>query len=135
MMGEAVLFFDKNLSENAKYIRKQSAQLFSKMRFVAAQFLAYFENDVWKENATHANKMAAVLAQKASEMGVQITQKAEANGVFAILDDAISEKLLQEYFFYPWDENRHEVRWMTSFDTSADDVNHFFARLKELLNA
>lgn len=135
MMGEAVLFFDKNLSENAKYIRKQSAQLFSKMRFVAAQFLAYFENDVWKENATHANKMAAVLAQKASEMGVQITQKAEANGVFAILDDAISEKLLQEYFFYPWDENRHEVRWMTSFDTSADDVNHFCARLKELLNA
>ena len=48
-------------NKNTKYFRKQSAQLFSKMRFVAAQFLAYFENDLWKETATHANKMANLL--------------------------------------------------------------------------
>ncbi|MDA3880577.1 MAG: low specificity L-threonine aldolase [Prolixibacteraceae bacterium] len=135
MMGEAVLFFNKNLSVNTKYMRKQSGQLFSKMRFVAAQFLAYFENDLWKKNATHANQMAALLSKRAKELDVQITQKVEANGVFAILDNEFSEKLLQEYFFYPWDENRHEVRWMTSFDTASDDVNHFCDKLKELLNA
>ena len=135
MMGEAVVFFNKELSGNAKYFRKQSAQLFSKMRFVAAQFLAYFENDLWKANATHANNMAAILARKVKELGVEITQEVQANGVFAILDDHISEQLQKAYFFYPWDVNRHEVRWMTSFDTREEDIHLFCLKLKELMNA
>ena len=61
MLGEAVLFFNPELTKLTKYIRKQSMQLYSKMRFVGAQFLAYFENDLWKETATHANKMARLL--------------------------------------------------------------------------
>lgn len=134
-MGEAVVFFNKELSGNAKYFRKQSAQLFSKMRFVAAQFLAYFENDLWKANATHANNMAAILARKVKELGVEITQEVQANGVFAILDDHISEQLQKAYFFYPWDVNRHEVRWMTSFDTREEDIHLFCLKLKELMNA
>lgn len=135
MLGEAVVFFNKELSQNAKYLRKQSAQLYSKMRFVAAQFLAYFENDLWKSNAEHSNKMAAILAEKVEKLGVKITQKVDANGVFAILDDEISDRLKQEYFFYPWDENKHEVRWMTSFDTNEDDITNFCVKLDELLNA
>ncbi|MCF8361854.1 MAG: low specificity L-threonine aldolase [Prolixibacteraceae bacterium] len=135
MMGEAVLFFNSELSKNTKYIRKQSAQLFSKMRFVAAQFLAYFENNLWKKNATHANKMAAMLAKKVTENGVKVTQEVNANGVFAILDKKISNELQKEYFFYPWDENNNEVRWMTSFDTTEEDIDNFTSKLQELLNA
>ena len=135
MLGEAVIFFNNELSKNAKYIRKQSAQLYSKMRFVAAQFLAYFEDDLWRTNATHANKMATVLTQKINQLGVQITQQVDANGVFAVLDDSIRDHLQQEYFFYPWDENRHEVRWMTSFDTHEEDIYNFCQKLEELLNA
>ena len=134
MMGEAVLFFNPELSKQAKYFRKQSAQLFSKMRFVSAQFLAYFENDLWKENAAHSNKMAAILAEKVAALGVHITQKVEANGVFAILDDQIRDQLQHEYFFYPWDENKHEVRWMTSFDTREEDITKFCEKLEKLLN-
>jgi threonine aldolase len=116
MMGEAVVFFNKELALNTKYYRKQSGQLFSKMRYVAAQFLAYFENDLWKSNALHANNMAKILAENVSKLNITITQKVEANGVFAIIDDEIRDKLQKEFFFYPWDENTHEVRWMTSFD-------------------
>lgn len=134
MMGEAVLIFNNELANNAKYLRKQSAQLFSKMRFVSAQFLAYFENDLWKQNAQHANEMAQFLAQKVAGLGVKITQKVQANGIFAIIDDRVSYKLQQEYFFYTWDENKHEVRWMTAFDTSLDDVENFCKILEKLLN-
>ncbi len=61
MMGEAVLIFNPELAVNTKYIRKQSMQLFSKMRFVGAQFIAYFKDDLWRKTATHANKMAKLL--------------------------------------------------------------------------
>lgn len=134
LMGEAVIFFNEQLASNAKYYRKQSAQLFSKMRFVGAQFMAYFENDLWKTCASHANNMAQLLASHVKDAGVEITQKVEANGVFAILDDNISKQLQKEYFFYPWDESRHEVRWMTSFDTNEEDILDFAAKLKLLLN-
>lgn len=134
MMGEAVVFFNKELAHDTKYLRKQSAQLFSKMRYVGAQFLAYFENDLWKTSALHANKMASLLEEKVSELGVEITQKVEANGVFAIISDKIRDELRKEYFFYPWDENRHEVRWMTSFDTQEEDIINFCNKLKELLS-
>lgn len=134
MFGEAVIFFNKELAENAKYIRKQSTQLYSKMRFIAAQFSAYFENDLWKINAAHANKMASVLAGKLVEIGIPITQKVSANGIFALLDDEIRDKLQKEYFFYPWDESNHEVRWMTSFDTAPDDIDSFCKALEKLLN-
>ncbi len=134
MFGEAVIFFNKELAENAKYIRKQSTQLYSKMRFIAAQFSAYFANDLWKINAAHANKMASVLAGKLVEIGIPITQKVSANGIFALLDDEIRDKLQKEYFFYPWDESNHEVRWMTSFDTAPEDIDSFCKALEKLLN-
>ena len=135
MLGEAVIFFNKELSSHSKYIRKQSAQLFSKMRFISAQFLAYFENDLWKTNAAHSNRMASILAEKASNLGIKITQKVEANGVFAILEDQIRDQLQKEYFFYPWNVNTHEVRWMTSFDTTIEDIDNFCSKLESLLNA
>ena len=134
MMGEAAIFFNKKLSKDTKYLRKQSAQLFSKMRYVGAQFLAYFENELWKTSATHANKMAELLAERVSKLGVEITQKVQANGVFAIIPDDIRDQLQKEYFFYSWDENRHEVRWMTSFDTTEEDIIGFCNKLKQLLN-
>jgi threonine aldolase len=134
MMGEAVIFFNPTLSEHAKYFRKQSAQLFSKMRFVSAQFLAYFENDLWKTSARHANRMAKILENEVRKLGVEITQEVQANGVFAIIPDAVRDELQKHYFFYPWDVNRHEVRWMTSFDTEEADIHNFCKKLNELLN-
>jgi len=134
MYGEAVVFFDKDLAHDFKYRRKQGMQLASKMRFISAQFTAFLSNDLWKKNAEHANRMAKLLEKEVSSIpGVQITQKVEANGVFAIIPENLIPVLQEEYFFYVWDEEKSEVRWMTSFDTREEDVHGFCRLLREKL--
>ena len=134
MNAEAIIFFNQEISENFKYYRKQGMQLASKMRFMAVQFEALFSNDLWKKNAEHANKMAKTLAEGVAEIPqIQITQKVEANGVFAIVPSEIIPKLQKEFFFYMWNEQKSEVRWMTSFDTQIKDIEEFVLLLRNLL--
>jgi threonine aldolase len=134
MMGEAVLLFNPELTINTKYLRKQSMQLYSKMRFVGAQFLAYFENDLWKDTATHANKMAKLLEAEVSKIPeIKITQPVEANGVFAQVPKEIIAPLQEHFFFYPWNEFKGEVRWMTSFDTTETEIYEFVQLIKNLM--
>jgi threonine aldolase len=105
-------------------------QLASKMRFVAAQFDALLTDDLWLRSATHANHMAQRLHQLVRDVpGVRVTQRVEANAVFArIPPDAI--RPLQEHFnFLVWNEHASEVRWMTAFDTTTDDVDAFAAAI------
>jgi threonine aldolase len=136
MYGEAVIFFNSEESRDFKYRRKQGMQLASKMRFIAAQFNAFLENDLWKANATHANQMAELLYDKVKDIKeVTVTQKVQANGVFVILPERIVADLQKEYFFYDWDESRSEYRWMTSFDTTEEDINRFTDRLIQLLKS
>ncbi|MHC1704651.1 MAG: low specificity L-threonine aldolase [Tenuifilaceae bacterium] len=134
MYGEAVVFFNTDYSKDFMYTRKQGLQLASKMRYIAAQFNAYLSNKQWYNTALHANKMAQILAEKVSKIPqVQITQKVEANGVFAIIPHSIIPLLQNEYFFYVWDEEKSEVRWMTSWDTTEDDIEKFTNKLMELI--
>jgi threonine aldolase len=134
MFGEAVVFLNPELAGNVKYIRKQTSQLHSKMRFIAAQFEAYLQNDLWYKNAVHSNKMASLLAKELEPVnGIQITRKVESNGVFAIVPPHIIKPLQEKYFFYVWDEARYEVRWMTSFDTKESEIMDFVSEIKRLL--
>jgi len=134
MFGEAVIFFNRLLAENFLFIRKQSMQLHSKMRFISAQFEALLSNDLWKKNATHSNRMAKILEEGLRQFReVQITQHVDANGIFAILPAAVIPALQQESFFYIWNEKTSEVRLMCSFDTTEEDVAGFLTRLKMLL--
>ena len=134
MYGEAVVFFDKNLARGFKYTRKQGTHLPSKMRFISAQFEALLSNDLWRQNALHANRMAQLLA---SELGkipqLKITQKVESNGVFAELPKKYIPLLQKQYFFYVWNEQTSEVRFMTSFDTTEGDIQDFISLLKRIL--
>lgn len=135
MLGEAVLIFRPELAKNSKYFRKQAAQLYSKMRFVSSQFIPYLRDEIWKANATHSNKMAQMLADKIKDINaIRVTQKVDANGIFAILPRDIIPLIRKEYFFYDWDEFKGEVRWMTSFDTTEDDILNLVALLKAHLN-
>lgn len=134
MLGEAVVFFNPELIKNTKYLRKQSMQLYSKMRYVAGQFIAYFDNNLWHENASHANRMAKLLETQVSQIPqIQITQNVDANGVFAIVPRKIIPQLQEKYFFYIWDETRSEVRWMCSFDTQEEDIFQFVQLIKSLV--
>ncbi len=135
MFGEAVVFFNRELAKDFRYYRKQSTQLISKMRFIGAQFTAYLESNIWKMNAQHANRMAQLLYDRVKDLtGVQVTQKVQSNAVFAIIPERIIKPLMDQYFFYMWDESRNEVRWMTSFDTTEEDIENFASLLKRLLN-
>ncbi|MFP4556672.1 MAG: threonine aldolase family protein [Bacteroidales bacterium] len=134
MYGEAVVFFRQELAEGFMYTRKQGLQLASKMRYISAQFSAYLSNNQWKQTALHANRMANFLANKIGEIPeVTVTQPVDVNGVFAIVPREIIPKLQDEYFFYEWDESRNEVRWMTSWDTTEEDIEGFVKTLKSLL--
>ncbi|MCK7534631.1 MAG: hypothetical protein MZV63_28325 [Marinilabiliales bacterium] len=116
-------------------MRKQGMQLASKMRFISAQFERYLTDNSWQKNAQHSNKMAQLLASKIKEIPqIKITQKVEANGVFAIVPAEIVPELQKEYFFYEWDEVRSEVRWMASFDTTEEDILNFVELIKKLLS-
>jgi threonine aldolase len=136
MGGEAVVFFKPELAESTPFIRKQGMQLSSKMRFTSAQFLALFENDLWRHNAAHANAMAQRLHDAVVDIpGVTITQRVQANGVFAILPEQAIAKLQEAYHFYAWDEARSEVRWMCSWDTTEDDIDSFARLVAEVVPA
>jgi threonine aldolase len=134
MAAESVLLFDESLVKEFKFIRKQGMQLASKMRFIAAQFIAYLEDGLWERNARHANAMAHRLYEALRKIPqVNITQKVSANGIFACIPKEIIAPLQREFFFYVWDEHKSEVRWMTSFDTKTEDVDEFVNRIKELI--
>ena len=129
--AEAVVLLREELGEGFLYRRKQAMQLASKMRFVAAQLDALLEGDLWLRAATHANAMAQRLADAIGGLdGVRITQPVEANGVFAILDPAATERLQRDWPFYVWDEGTGEVRWMTAWDTEPADVDAFAAAIR-----
>ncbi len=134
MFGEAVIFRKKELSRDFAFIRKQGMQLASKMRFISSQFEELLSNDLWLKNAQHSNKMAKTLADEVKNIPkIKITQKVEASGVFAIVPKQYVPNLQEEYFFYVWNEQISEVRWMCSFDTTEDDIRDFVALLKKIV--
>ena len=134
MYGEAVIFFNPKLCEDFKYRRKQGMQLASKMRYIAAQFSAFLENDLWLYNASHANRMAEKLYAAVKDIpGVEVTCKVESNAVFARIPSDIVPALQDEFFFYVWDEELSEVRWMCSFDTTEADIESFASLLRSML--
>jgi threonine aldolase len=108
------------------------------MRYISAQFIAYFRNDLWKRNASHANEMARLLESeiRALGSGITITQPVQSNGVFVIMPENVARKVSSSYFFYPWNEAISEYRLMTSWDTSEGDIREFVRLLgKELESA
>jgi threonine aldolase len=126
MYGEAVVFFDKKLANDFKYIRKQGMHLPSKMRFISAQFEALLSGDLWRRSAAHANEMARVLATELAKLPrIKITQPVESNGVFAEIPEKYVALLQKKYFFYVWNEDTSECRFMASFDTTEDDIHDF----------
>ena len=131
--AEAVVVMREPLSADAPYLRKQQLQLASKMRYLAAQFLALSEADLWRRNASHANEMARRLAAGVRDVpGVHICFPVQSDAVFAQVDRRYIEALQRDWFFYVWDEKASTVRWMTAFDTTQADVDQFVASIRSI---
>ncbi len=132
--GEAVVYLDPALATRAKYVRKQVNQLASKMRFVAAQFNALLTDDLWIHSARHANDMAARLYEACAGIPRLAPGNAPVvNSMFPVLPVEVTEVLRSWCFFWDWDVAAAQVRWMTSWDTAAEDVDRFAAGVRHLL--
>ncbi len=130
LYGEAIVVLNPAVSEGLVFLRKLNMQLASKMRFVSAQLIALLSDDLWLRSASHANAMAARLrgALEAADLpGLGFSQATQANAVFATLPTGVAERLRENYRFYDWDAAAGEVRWMTAFDTTEDDIDRFVA--------
>jgi len=136
VVGEAVIVLKPDLADPLRYLRKQSMQLASKMRFISAQLDALLTDDLWRRAAGHANAMARRLAEAVENVdGVTLTQAVQANGVFAILPPGAAERLQEDFHFYFWDEHTREVRWMCAWDTREEDVDTFAEAIAEVVGA
>lgn len=132
MMGEVIIFFNKDLAENFLKLRKQDLQLNSKMRFLSAQFIPYLRDNIWYESAKNANDMADYLSKELKDNGLIIMNKVEANTIFAILPKGIIKSLQEFCHFHIWDDDKNIVRFVTSFDIEKSDIDQFISKLKSL---
>lgn len=137
--AEALIFFNRDLAAEMPYLRKRSAQLFSKSRFIAAQFEAYLKGGLWLELARHANAMADRLrAGIAATPGGALGWETAANEIFAILPKAaLARARAAGASFYEWPapegvhiaDDADLVRLVTSYATRPEDVDAFLAAL------
>jgi threonine aldolase len=132
--AEAVVLLKADLGDGVQFMRKQSMQLASKMRFISAQLDALLADDRWREPAAHANAMARRLHDALAAVdGVRFNQLVQANALFAVLPPGVADELQRDWRFYTWDESTGEVRWMCSWDTTPEDVDAFAAAVRDVV--
>jgi len=135
--AEAIVVMEPAHARDLPFLRKRAAQLFSKSRFIAAQFDAYFRDELWLKNAAHSNRMAARLANHLAESPTaRLAWRPQANEVFGFLKSGTATRLEEKGFcFYPW-KVPHDVqpglgpdegfyRFVTSFATTQEEVDMF----------
>ncbi|MEU4829955.1 beta-eliminating lyase-related protein [Streptosporangium sp. NPDC023615] len=126
--AEALVILRPELDGSAPFLRKQGMQLASKMRFVSAQLTALLTDDLWRDNAAHANAMAHRLAGGVADLpGVSLRHPVQSNAVFAALPEKAIVELMQRYLFHVWDATENVVRWVTAFDTTPEHIDAFVA--------
>lgn len=136
--AEAVVVLNPERATGLRYLRKMTMQLSSKMRFASAQLLALFSDDLGLRSAAHSNAMATRLRTKLEEAalpGLAFTQVTAANALFVTLPVEAADRIRKRVKFYDWDRARGEVRWMTAWDTTESDVDHFVTVIREELTA
>ena len=133
-VGEAVVFFNKQLAFEFDYRCKQAGQLASKMRFLSAPWLGLLENGALLRHAGHANACARKLGNRlAAISGVELVQPTEANAVFVQLPQAAIDKLRERgWVFYTFIGSGH-CRFMCSWATRAEDIEALATELEELI--
>ncbi len=135
LLGSELVLIKKNFAQNFKFIRKQSMQLPSKTRFLAAQFIEFFKDDLYLKIAERSCLMAKYLKEQIQlKTNLKINYPVESNSVFINLKKNYIKELKKIMFFYIWDEHTFEVRLMTSFDTTKKEINTFVEKLICLTN-
>ncbi|KAB8029182.1 threonine aldolase family protein [Fluviispira multicolorata] len=137
LLAEAVVIFNKSLIKDFEYIHKQSMQLFSKIRFIPAQFLAFLKNDLWLSNAQNSNAMAQKVSMGLKSIkSIKQLYPVDANEIFLELPTTLKDEIAKKYYFYVFAENLKEmtstIRFVTSFNTTNEDVTKLIEEIKKL---
>jgi threonine aldolase len=131
--ADAVIFFDPAMARDFERRRKRAGHLMSKLRFLSAQLIAYLKNDLWLNNARHANAMATRMAQGLKAVpAAQLLHPVQANELFVVVPEEWAANLeMQGFHFYRWQylipDNGITIRLVTSFATPKADVDEFLA--------
>ncbi|MGE5108078.1 MAG: threonine aldolase family protein [Sphingobacteriales bacterium] len=134
MFGEAVLFFKSRRFKNIDYNHKRSMQLASKNRFIAAQFIELFRNELWAKIASHTNDLARYFGQSLAKINPSlIAYSIETNMVFMKMSPEIVERLKPIAGFYCWDAEKNEVRFAFSFSNTKKEVRDFLREYKKIV--
>ena len=135
MFGEAVVLFSPTSKKSIDHLRKQLTQLPSKMRFVSAQFAAHLQDDLWLKSARHANEMTQMLYSELKNVDTLKLAPPAANSLFPTLSPDVAKKLTEWSFFWEWRRDANQYRWMTSWQTSKDDVHRFADGVRTVLQS
>ncbi|MDO6388149.1 MULTISPECIES: threonine aldolase family protein [Uliginosibacterium] len=134
-VGEAVVFFDRRLSEDFAYRCKQAGQLASKMRFLAAPWLGMLEDGAWLRRAAHANAMAERLSRGLADLpGLRLIAPTEANGVFVDLPAEVAAGLRRRGWRF-YDFIGSAARFMCAWDIEAETVDALLEDARSLCEA
>ena len=132
MGAEAVVVFKEELAEPLRFRARRGGQVFSKMRFISAQLEAYLQDGLWLRLARHANAMAARLAARLTGIpGIRLLHPVEINEIFAAMPPPLIERLLAAGFGL-YDRGGGEVRLVTAFSTTAEEIDAFVAAARGL---
>ena len=120
MFGEVIISLNSEFNYALKYLIKQGFQLLSKIRFIAAQFIPYLEENLYYENAKNANELMGKLYNEIKDIeGLEFLHPVEANMMFLKRDEALREKFEGKLLV---DESPEYLRLVTSFSTTEEDI-------------
>jgi threonine aldolase len=134
MFGEAILFFNFRDTASFRYKLKRSMQLASKNRFIAVQFTALLQDELWKSMAAHTNSLAKRFASGIIQIpGIKVLYPVESNAVFAELPVHLRSVLQEIAHFYLWEEEKNICRFMFSFDNTIDEIECCIRQLQDAI--
>lgn len=133
MGAESVLIFNSALQEGSDHLHKQTLQLLSKMRYLSAQYIPFFKNDLWHTLATQANQKAQDIASVLRDIPhLSLSYPVETNQVFFTVPATWIPLIQERIFCYPWDQEKNEIRFIASWNTSDEDIYHVKTALTEI---
>ena len=130
-VGEAIVFFDKSLSDEFGHRCKQAGHVASKMRFLCAPWVGLLENDAWLKHARHANRCAALLSARLEQFaGAELLAPVESNAVFVNLPEAVHRHMRDQGWIYHIVTGDTGARLMCSWDTTEEHIAQFIGDLE-----
>lgn len=133
MGAEALVIFNPALEEGSDHLQKQTLQLLSKMRYLSAQYIPFFKNELWKTLAMQANQKSKEIASIINLIPhLSLSYPVETNQIFFTAPASWIPLIQEKIFCYPWDQDKSEIRFITSWNTSEEDVQYVQSILSEV---